>query len=98
MAEKNKNKDNDLRPAIDDNEENAPSECQACGGRLKFEKVNLEDYQGGKLYMMEGVPAYVCQNCGENWIPEPILEEFENMIEAAKRRAKEKKVKKGKKE
>ena len=92
MAEINKNKDNDLKPAIDDNEENVPSECQACGGQLKFEKVNLEDYQGGKLYMMEGVSAYVCQNCGENWIPEPILEEFENMIQATKQRAKEKKA------
>ncbi|OGC11217.1 hypothetical protein A3K48_01665 [candidate division WOR-1 bacterium RIFOXYA12_FULL_52_29] len=89
MADKN-----DLE---DLNEDAAPSECQACGGPLKFEKVNLEDYQGGKLYMMEGVPAYVCQTCGENWIPEPIMEEFENMIEAAKQRAKEKKKKGGKK-
>ncbi|MDD5382879.1 MAG: type II toxin-antitoxin system MqsA family antitoxin [Candidatus Margulisbacteria bacterium] len=62
----------------------APEECQACGGPLNLEKVNLEDYQGGKLYMMEKVPAYVCQNCGEVWVPEPIMQEFEKMIETAK--------------
>ena len=62
----------------------APEECEACGGPLDLEKVNLEDYQDSKLYMMEGVPAYVCQECGEVWVPEPIMAEFEKMIETAK--------------
>jgi YgiT-type zinc finger domain-containing protein len=63
----------------------AEEECAACGGHLELEKVNLEDYQGGKLYMMEQVPAYVCQECNEIWVPEPIMAEFEKMIETAKR-------------
>ena len=71
-------------------EESKPEECEACGGPLILEKVNLEDYQGGKLYMMEQVPAYVCQNCGEIWVPEPIMLEFEKMIETAKQRKTEK--------
>ncbi len=65
-------------------QDQAPTECQACGGPLELEKVNLEDYQGGKLYMMEKVPAFVCQNCDEIWVPEPIMQEFEKMIETAK--------------
>lgn len=74
-----------------------PEECEACGGVLELEKVNLEDYQGGKLYMMENVPAYVCQECGEIWVPEPIMKEFEKMIETAKTaKAKSKKAKKQK--
>ena len=68
--------------------ENKPEECQACGGPLILEKVNLEDYQGGKLYMMEKVPAFVCQECGEVWVPEPVMLEFEKMIEIAKHRKK----------
>jgi YgiT-type zinc finger domain-containing protein len=71
-----------------------PGECQACGGPLFLEKVNLEDYQEGKLYIMDKVPAYVCQSCGEVWVPEPIMKEFEKMIEVAKHR---KKAKEGKK-
>jgi YgiT-type zinc finger domain-containing protein len=61
----------------------AQEECAACGGPLELEKVNLEDYQGGKLYMMEGVPAYVCQECDEIWVPEPLMAEFEKMIATA---------------
>ncbi|HVN67564.1 MAG TPA: YgiT-type zinc finger protein [Candidatus Sulfotelmatobacter sp.] len=64
--------------------EEAEEACEACGGELAPEKVNLEDYQGGKLYMMENVPAYVCQECGEIWVPEPQMQEFEKMIETAK--------------
>ncbi|OGC15810.1 hypothetical protein A2290_05685 [candidate division WOR-1 bacterium RIFOXYB2_FULL_36_35] len=55
--------------------------CQACGGILKAEKVNLEEIENGKLYLMENVSAYVCEQCGEKWIPEPIIKEFEKMIE-----------------
>jgi len=58
--------------------------CQACGGALKAEKVNLEEFEGGKLYLMENVVAYICQECGEMWVPEPILNEFEKMMETAK--------------
>ncbi|MEA3494155.1 MAG: YgiT-type zinc finger protein [Candidatus Margulisiibacteriota bacterium] len=63
-----------------------PQECQSCGGLLSLEKVNLEDYQDGKLYLMENVPAYVCQECGEVWVPEPVMNEFEKMIATAKHR------------
>ncbi len=79
-----------------DIETNAPGECQACGGPLILEKVNLEDYQGGKLYIMEKVSAYACQECGEIWIPETIMLEFEKMIETAKHKKKRKRGKKKK--
>ena len=62
----------------------AREECAVCGGHLELEKVNLEDYQEGKLYMMESVPAYVCQECQEIWVPEPIMAEFEKMIATAR--------------
>jgi len=73
-------------------------ECQHCGGPLAIEKVNLEDYQGGKLYMMESIPTFVCQECGEVWVPEPIMQEFEKMIKTAKelRRIKVNKLKRKK--
>ena len=74
-------------------EENKPEECQVCGGSLTLEKVNLEDYQGGKLFMMEQVPAFVCQECGEVWVPEPVVAEFEKMIAVVKQR-KQKRAKK----
>jgi YgiT-type zinc finger domain-containing protein len=90
MTEKHHaNKDNDLekyKSLIGEE----PEACEACGGPLELEKVNLEDYQGGKLYMMESVPAYVCQECGEVWVPEPLMAEFEKMIVTVKSKAAEK--------
>jgi len=86
-----KNNDEDIEELT----EEAQEACQACGGELKAEKVNLEEFEGGKLYLMENVSAYVCQECGEVWVPEPILAEFEKMINIAKRhsvKAKSKKV------
>ena len=71
-----------------------PEACEACGGPLELEKVNLEDYQEGKLYMMESVPAYVCQECGEVWVPEPLMAEFEKMIATVKEKNTAKKARK----
>ena len=86
MAENHKDHDDTFEKYKSLLKGEAPSECEVCGGTLLLEKVNLEDYQNGKLYMMENVPAYVCQECGEIWVPEPIMEEFEKMIETAKNR------------
>jgi YgiT-type zinc finger domain-containing protein len=91
---KNSEKDESFEKYKELLSEEDPGECQACGGSLALEKVNLEDYQGGKLYMMENVPAYVCQECGEIWVPEPLLQEFEKMIDTAKFRVLPKRKKK----
>ncbi len=57
-----------------------PGKCNACQGKLYFEKVSLDHYEGEKLYVIEDVPAFVCEECGEVWIPKPIIEELEKMI------------------
>jgi len=62
--------------------------CKICGSEIKLESVNLEEFEGGKLYLMEGVPAYVCHNCGETWVPNEVIEEFEKMMKVAKERRK----------
>jgi YgiT-type zinc finger domain-containing protein len=74
-----------------------PQVCESCGGSLKKEEINLEEFEGGKLYHMEKIPAYVCMLCGETWIPEETIHEFENMIEIAKSRKKNLKIKPKKK-
>ena len=68
----------------------ATKSCKACGGNLRLDRVNLEDYEGGKLYCIEGVPALICESCGETWVPKPFLDEFERMIEVVKKRKKSK--------
>jgi len=80
-----KNKKPDLKKDYEEFFDEAEAVCQACGGPLKAEKANLEELEGGKLYLMENVPAYICEECGEMWVPEPVLAEFEKMMETAKR-------------
>ncbi len=57
-----------------------PGMCNACGGKLYFDKVSLDHYEDGKLYVIEEVPAFICEECGEVWIPKPVIEELEKMI------------------
>jgi YgiT-type zinc finger domain-containing protein len=94
MAEEKKKKTEEISTGIseevDDFFQDAEKNCNACGGTLKKDKVNLEDFEGGKVYLIENVPALVCEECGEVWVPEESMQEFEEMIETVKRSRKEK--------
>lgn len=77
-------------------EEGASECCKTCGGELKAEVINLEELWGEKLFLMEKVPAFICQDCGEIWVPEQFTKEFESMVTVTKRRKKGSKRKKSK--
>jgi len=68
--------------------EEAGNTCSTCGGVLEVKKISLDEFQHGKLYIIEEIPALVCENCGETWIPKPYMEEFEQMINAVKKHKK----------
>jgi len=70
-----------------------PQYCEECGGTLKPKRVRLEEFEGGKLYVIEDVPVMECDTCGETWVPEPVIEEFEQMMALAKKRKPLKKLK-----
>ncbi|MFC1767820.1 YgiT-type zinc finger protein [Candidatus Margulisiibacteriota bacterium] len=60
--------------------------CDECGGTLQPDKIKLEEFEGGKLYVINDAPVLVCQTCGEIWVPETIINELEQMIELSKKR------------
>ena len=68
------------------NNSEEPQICEECGGTLKPKKMRLEEFEGGKLYVIEDAPVMECESCGEIWVPEPIINEFEEMMETAKKR------------
>ena len=70
-----------------------PQVCDECGGTLKPGKMRLEEYEGGKLYVIEDAPVLECNSCGEVWVPEPIIKEFEQMMDLAKHKQPLKKLK-----
>ena len=66
-------------------EQEEPQVCEECGGTLKPGKMRIEEFEGGKLFVIEDAPVMECEACGEVWVPQPIIDEFEQMMEAAKR-------------
>ncbi|MDH3265241.1 MAG: type II toxin-antitoxin system MqsA family antitoxin [Paracoccaceae bacterium] len=48
--------------------EGEAARCTACaGGVLARESVNTAFWQGEQLVVVEGIPALVCQSCGEQF-------------------------------
>jgi len=64
-----------------------PQSCDECGGTLLPEKIKLEEFEGGKLYVINEAPVMACQSCGAIWVPETIIGELEQMIEVTRRRS-----------
>lgn len=73
-----------------------PEHCPACQGKLKKDLVELEDIENNKVVKMKDVEAMVCEQCREIWVPEPIIKEFEKLLDTAAKRPL-KKNKKGRK-
>jgi len=45
-----------------------PAGCIACsGGTLAAEKVKAAFWEGERLVVVDGIPALVCQTCGERY-------------------------------
>lgn len=41
--------------------------CQFCGGQVVKRRVRVDCRWGARLKVIEGVPAGVCQQCGERY-------------------------------
>ncbi|SMB90238.1 YgiT-type zinc finger domain-containing protein [Thermanaeromonas toyohensis ToBE] len=59
------------------------SECLACGGLTVLEKVNVERWWKGRLVIIEGVPAHVCQQCGERYFDSEVALKMDRIVRAA---------------
>ncbi|AKX94356.1 MULTISPECIES: YgiT-type zinc finger protein [Neomoorella] len=47
---------------------NDQSICPVCGGTLEEKLIQLDFRYKGRLIVIEGVPAQVCKDCGEQLI------------------------------
>ena len=43
------------------------SKCHVCGGKIKQKIVSTENWWGDVFTIVEGVPALVCEDCGEQY-------------------------------
>lgn len=58
--------------------------CAVCGGKLTATTITHEERRGDKLYLFQNVPAQVCDQCGEVWIEEKVLQEIDVLIESGR--------------
>ena len=55
--------------------------CYFCGGKVREQRVDVDFWWGDKLVISEGVPARVCQQCGEKFFGAEVYKEMESMVQ-----------------
>ena len=43
------------------------TKCQACGGKVVKRRVSVENWWGDNLTIVEDVPVFLCESCGERY-------------------------------
>jgi len=56
--------------------------CHLCGGKTVKKTVTAENWWGDKLTLVEDVPAWVCEDCGEKYFDAETCRALDAMREA----------------
>lgn len=56
-------------------------DCYFCGGEVKEQVIEIEFRWKGSLYLIEGVPAGICQQCGEKYFTAEVSKAIDRSIE-----------------
>ncbi|MEK7449370.1 MAG: YgiT-type zinc finger protein [Planctomycetota bacterium] len=54
--------------------------CEFCGGTVLSKKVTKYYATGKIIAVIEGIPAYVCQTCGERYYDAKVLKAINHLI------------------
>lgn len=54
-------------------------DCSFCGGKVEEKAVTVDYRWKGELLIIKGVPAGVCQQCGEQYFRGKVAEEMEKL-------------------
>ena len=57
-------------------------DCYFCGGEVVEEVIEHEYRWKGQLYIIEGVPVGICQQCGEKYFTALVSEAIDRIVEA----------------
>jgi len=55
--------------------------CAICGGKLRPQKITMDRFVEGHLYLFENVLVQVCDQCSEIWIPGSEAERMDQAIQ-----------------
>jgi YgiT-type zinc finger domain-containing protein len=60
---------------------NTPAICAICGGTLEHKTITHQQPWGAELYEFENVPALVCRQCGEVYLPAEVTQRIDVIIQ-----------------
>ncbi len=55
-------------------------DCYLCTGTMSEELVTVTRYREGSYYLIENVPAMVCDQCGEKWFNMKTVVKMDNLM------------------
>jgi YgiT-type zinc finger domain-containing protein len=56
------------------------SKCYFCQGKVRQERVTIDYRWGDHLFVIEDVPAGLCDQCGEKYLESTVYEELERLV------------------
>jgi len=60
--------------------------CPLCGGTFKPGTTLFSAETGEGIVVVRNVPAEICDQCGEEWIPAEIARELEHHVQEARQK------------
>jgi YgiT-type zinc finger domain-containing protein len=61
-----------------------PSKCPLCGGKVEPGKTTFTVDMKTGVVVVRNVPAFICTQCGEEWIDNPTSAQLESIAARAK--------------
>jgi YgiT-type zinc finger domain-containing protein len=58
------------------------STCYFCKGRVRKARVTIDYRWGKELFVIEDVPAGLCDQCGEKYLDSSVYKELEALVKA----------------
>lgn len=55
-------------------------DCGCCGGEVDEQKIRMDFWWEGKLYLIEDVPAGICQQCGEKYYTAKVSKGLDDLV------------------
>jgi len=55
------------------------SKCFLCGSSTIKKFITAENWWGDQFTLVENVPAWVCENCGEQYFEAQVIEELDRL-------------------
>ena len=69
-----------------------PEPCDFCDGTLTPRTVTVDWRRGGRLVVIENVPALVCNHCGERYYAQAVMRQMEEIAKSKRSRGRTIKV------